>query len=385
MKVLVAHNRYRSALPSGENAVVEDDIKVLRAAGVDVVPLIEDSDEIPGLGLGGKLGVASGPVFNPAGVARMRRMLAVHRPDLVHLHNVFPLLSPWVVRASHEAGVPVVQTVHNFRQDCVAGSYFRDGQVCTDCTGLAIAMPAIVHGCYRTSRLQTIPMVIGRSAHRSTWLSVERYFVLTEYHAKFIKSMGVPADRIVIRPTSVKDPGEASPPGRDVLYVGRLDDAKGVELLLDAWAAAPSNGRRLVVAGDGPLRDRVAARAATANSISFVGRLDEKAVSASMKSAGVLALPSVCLEGLPRVAIEAMSHGRAIMAVDQGGLAAVIGSEAGWLLPPEPTVWAETLGRLDDVELRRRGAGARASFDAHYERTITTGQLLRTYSELIAP
>ena len=96
MKVLVAHNRYRSALPSGENAVVEDDISALRSAGVEVLPLIADSDSIPGLGIGGKLGVASGPIFNPAGVARMQRMLSVHRPDVVHVHNVFPLLSPWI-------------------------------------------------------------------------------------------------------------------------------------------------------------------------------------------------------------------------------------------------------------------------------------------------
>ncbi len=384
MKVLIAHNRYRSALPSGENSVVDDEIRLLRGAGVEVLPLIADSDDIPGLSLRGKLGVAAGPVVNLTGVARMRRMLEVHQPDLVHVHNVFPLLSPWIVRTAHDAGVPVVQTVHNFRQDCVAGTYFRDGQVCTDCKGRRVAMPALVHGCYRSSRAQTVPMVIGRSIHRSTWLSVERYLVLTDFHAAFLESLGVPADRIVIRPTSATDPGAGTTPGRDVLFVGRLDHEKGVELILDAWAARPADGRRLVVAGDGPLSSHVAARAAAGDSIDFVGRLEPDGVSAAMRAAGVVALPSVWLEGLPRVAVEAMAHGRPIMAVDHGGLATVVDRETGWLLPPQTSAWTRGLAALTDSELRLRGGGARRLFERRFDHVVTTRQLLATYDDLVA-
>ena len=384
MKVLVAHNRYRSGLPSGENSVVDDDIDLLRRSGVDVVPLIEESDSIADLGLRGKLGVAAGPVFNPAGVGRMRAMLATQRPDVVHVHNVFPLLSPWIVREAHEAGVPVVQTVHNFRQDCVSGTYFRDGQVCTDCTGHRLATPALRHGCYRGSRLQTLPMIVGRSTHRSTWRSVDRFLVLTAFHAAYLESLGIPADRIVVRPTSAPDPGVVGAPGRDVLFVGRLDAEKGVELLLDAWSKREPDSRRLVVVGDGPLAGLVSERATADPSIEYRGLLCSAEVATEMKAAGAVALPSVWLEGLPRVAIEAMAHGRPVLAVDHGGLSTVIDSESGWLLPADAGAWAAALGDLAELDVRRRGAGARRTYQARFNQAVTTGQLLATYEDVLA-
>ena len=384
MKVLVAHNRYRSNLPSGENTVVDDDIAALRAEGVEVLPLMEESDKIPSLGPAAKLGVASGPVYNPDGVRRMRTMLAVHQPDVVHIHNVFPLLSPWVIRAAHDADVPVVQTVHNFRRDCVAGTFFRDGGICTDCSGRRWATPAVRHGCYRGSRLQTLPMVVGRAMHESTWRSIDRFLVLTAFHAEQLAAVGVPEGRIIIRPTSAQDPGKVSAPGRDVLFAGRLDAEKGVELLLDAWALRPSDSRRLIIAGDGPLAALVEARAAGDPSITYVGRLTQDEVAAAMESAGVVALPSTCLEGLPRVAVQAMARGRALLVVGHGGLASLVDAASGWLLPPEVSAWADAMAHLDDSELLRRGAGARSCFEARYERTITTAQLLRTYNDVIA-
>jgi len=384
MKVLVAHNRYRSNLPSGENTVVDDDIAALRAEGVEVLPLMEESDKIPCLGPAAKLGVASGPVYNPDGVRRMRTMLAVHQPDVVHIHNVFPLLSPWVVRAAHNADVPVVQTVHNFRRDCVAGTFFRDGGICTDCSGRRWATPAIRYGCYRGSRMQTLPMVIGRAIHESTWRSIDRFLVLTAFHAEYLATLGVPEDRIVVRPTSVPDPGDIDPPGNDVLFVGRLDAEKGVALLLDAWERRPRDSRRLVIAGDGPLAEFVRTRAHRNPSITYVGRLAPHEVEAAMKSAAVVALPSVWLEGLPRVAVEAMARGRALIVVGHGGLASVVDSACGWVLPPDVPAWAAALGDLDDSELGRRGVGARSRFEARFERSITTALLLRAYGEVTA-
>lgn len=384
MKVLVAHNRYRSGLPSGENSVVDDDIDLLRRSGVDVVPLIEESDSIAELGLRGRLGVAAGPVYNPAGVGRMRAMLATQRPDVVHVHNVFPLLSPWIVREAHEVGVPVVQTVHNFRQDCVSGTYFRDGQVCTDCTGHRLATPALRHGCYRGSRLQTLPMIIGRSTHRSTWGSVDRFLVLTAFHAAYLESLGIPADRIVVRPTSAPDPGVVSAPGRDVLFVGRLDAEKGVELLLDAWSRHEPGSRHLVVVGDGPLSGLVSERAAADPTIEYRGLLCPADVATEMEAAAAVALPSVWLEGLPRVAIEAMAHGRPVLAVDHGGLSTVVDSDSGWLLPADACAWATAFSDLTELDVRRRGEGARRTYQARFNQAVTTGQLLATYEDVLA-
>src|SRR4051794_15577628 len=167
MRVLVAHNRYRASSPSGENQLVAAEIDLLRAGGVDVVPLLTDSDDLTGP-LGALRG-APGPIYSPSGVRGFKRLLAQTRPDVVHLHNVYPLISPYVVRVAARAGVPVVQTVHNYRHGCVNGLHLRDGHPCTDCLGTRLGLPAVRHGCYRDSRLQTVPMTIGQVVHRPTW------------------------------------------------------------------------------------------------------------------------------------------------------------------------------------------------------------------------
>ena len=166
MRVLVAHNRYRSSAPSGENRLVDAEIALLREAGIDVVPLVADSEDI-GSGTRGVLQAAPGPIYSPSGVRRFRRLLDDTGPDVVHLHNVYP--ADLAVRscgwpATH--GVPVVQTVHAYRHGCVNGLHLRDGRPCTDCLGTRLGLPAVRHGCYRGSRAQTVPMTIGQDVHR---------------------------------------------------------------------------------------------------------------------------------------------------------------------------------------------------------------------------
>src|SRR5581483_6752869 len=161
MRVMVVHNRYRSALPSGENAVVDQEIGWLRAAGVDVVPFLPSSDE---MSLWDKALLPVSPIWRPR-----RGTVRAARPDVVHLHNPYPLISPSIVRAAHAYGVPVVQTVHNYRHVCAAASFFRDGLPCHDCRGRVFAVPAIRHGCYRGSRAQSAVMATTLAVNRPTW------------------------------------------------------------------------------------------------------------------------------------------------------------------------------------------------------------------------
>src|SRR5215467_2643273 len=156
MKVVVAHNRYSSAQPSGENVMVDAEIAQLRAAGVEVVPFIRSSDEIASLPVTGKLLLPLSPVWAPGAQRELAAILRDHRPDVFHLHNPYPLLSPWVVRTAHAHGVPVVQTVHNYRHVCAAATFLRDGAVCRDCAGRRLAVPAVVHRCYRGSLPQSV-------------------------------------------------------------------------------------------------------------------------------------------------------------------------------------------------------------------------------------
>jgi glycosyltransferase involved in cell wall biosynthesis len=385
MRVLVAHNRYRSSAPSGENAVVEDDIKLLHEAGVDVLRMYEESDSIIDGGSLGMIRAATGPVYAPGGVRRFKRLLDDYRPDLIHIHNVYPLISPAVVRTAHRAGLPVVQTVHNYRHTCINALHFRDGAPCTDCVTSRLPSPAVRHRCYHGSLAQSTAMALGQVVHRSTWDLVDRYLVLSRFAADSLQAWGIPADRIVLRPTSARDPEPAGEPGRNILYVGRLSQEKGIDLLLDAWrrSRAGHTGWRLRVAGGGPMEDAVTAAAAAEPSIDYLGALAGAEVDAEYRAAGIVALPSRCFEGFPRVVAEALAHGRPVLASRLGSLATIIHPEFGLLADPTCDSWVNALDSLEGLDLRRLGAAGREHWQRWLSPSISRNTLLDTYRSAI--
>src|SRR2546429_8484212 len=198
MKVLVAHNRYSSAQPSGENTVVDAETAQLRAAGVEVVPCLRSSDEIGSLPLRQKALLPLGPIISPSAVKALRSVIASERPDIVHLHNPYPLISPWVVRTAQAHGLPVVQTVHNSRQVCANGLYFRDGHICHDCRGRAVPLPAVLHGCYRGPRAQSVLMATALTLHRGTWRGGDPLPSLTGAIAEDLRDFGIRGGRFTV-------------------------------------------------------------------------------------------------------------------------------------------------------------------------------------------
>jgi glycosyltransferase involved in cell wall biosynthesis len=359
MRVLVAHNAYRSSAPSGENAAVLRDVALLRDAGHDVRELARSSDdtsarELAGAGMG---------VRAPGPAAEFQSLLAEGwRPDVLHVHNVFPLLTTSPMRAARAHGVPVVTTLHNYRRTCAAGTHFRDGGICEDCTGHRVAWPALVHGCYRESRLQTVPVVLNQRLDRAIWADVDAVVALTPYMAARVRE-DAGNDCVVVRPTSVADPGEPSAPGEGAVFVGRLSVEKGADLLVRAWQAAGPPRTTLTVVGDGPDRDRVAALAAGTPGIRFLGRLDAARVAAEIRRAAVVVVPSLWYEGFPTVVAEALSHGRPVIACDNANMRTVVG-DSGWLAPPTPDGIAGILRDVlaDRLELARVAARARRRY-----------------------
>lgn len=381
MKVIVAHNRYQSAAPSGENRIVDSEIELLRSAGVTVVPFIEDSDELTGAPLPTLLSAAAGPVRSPRGVRRLRRLLDEHQPDVVHLHNAFPLISPWAIRTATGAGVPVVQTVHNYRHTCVAGTHLRDGRICEDCRLHAMPWPAVQHACYRGSRVQSALMGVGQVVHRSTWRLVSRFLAASPYMEERLVSIGIAADRIEWRPTFAEDVGATPLPATGgVAFVGRLEQAKGIELLLRAWTpAVAARWGRLDIAGDGPLAAVVSARAREDPTVHWHGALDAEGVREVMRRARLVALPSLWFEGFPRVAAEAMSVGRPLLLCTAAGFSQLANSGAGWALEADPASWTERLLLIDDAALAGAATASRGFYDARCSPEVGVEQLLRVY------
>jgi glycosyltransferase involved in cell wall biosynthesis len=336
MRVIVAHNRYRSALPSGENAIVHQEIGWLRAANVEVFPFLPASDE---MSLRDKAFLPISPIWAAPALTALARLIRATKPHVLHLHNPYPLISPWAVRTAHKLGVPVVQTVHNYRHVCASGNYFRSGGPCTECLGRRLALPAIRHACYRGSRAQSAVMAATLAVHRPTWRSVDRYLAPAVAIAEHLRLYGIPDDRITIRPHAVDDPGPFAAGGEGVLFAGRLSEEKGLRLLLDAWK--PSLGT-LRIAGDGPLRDLARPH--------WLGRLDRGGVADAIRACALVVVPSLVADVHPTIVIEALAHGRPVLGTRIGGIPELVG-DAGWVVQPNalaatlPVAITEALGR----------------------------------------
>ena len=371
MKVVVAHNRYSSAQPSGENRIVDTEIAQLRAAGVEVIPFLRSSDEIGTLPAVQKALLPVSPIRAAPAQRELAALIREHKPDLLHLHNPYPLISPWIVRTAHAHGLPVVHTVHNYRQVCANALYFRDGHICHDCRGRAFPLPAVVHSCYRGSRAQSAVMAAALAVHRGTWRSVDRYIALTGAIAEHLRDFGIPDERIVVKPNATPDPGPPTPLGEGFLFAARLSAEKGLPLLLDAWSRNPVGTLR--VAGDGPLRSLVESRP----DVVFLGPQDHEGVLAAMRASAVVLAPSTWHDVLPTVILEALAAGRPVLGTDLGGIPYLVG-DAGWTVPPTVDALAEALP-VAAAGAAERAPLARKRYESTFTPELITARLLDIY------
>lgn len=386
MKVVVAHNRYSSAQPSGENVMVDAEIEQLREIGVEVIPFIRSSDEIATMSPGRRLMLAASPIWARRTQEDLRALLETERPDVFHLHNPYPLLSPWVVRTAHAVGVPVVQTIHNYRHVCMAATFLRDGQLCRDCAGRRVPLPGVRYACYRGSRAQSAIMATSLAVHRNTWRSVDRYIALTAAIANYLRELGIPEERITIKPNAVADPGPppAAGLGEGVVFAGRLTAEKGVMLLLEAWSTFPEGELgSLRILGDGPLRGAVIDAAGQRNDVFFLGATDSAGVRQAMRSAALVVAPSTWEDVLPTVVIEALANGRPVLGTSLGGLPYLIGTysdePAGWVV--EPTVEALAAGlKTGLAEAAGLEKAARERYLATFSPEVVLDGLISAYN-----
>lgn len=381
VKVVIAHNRYSSAQPSGENSMVDNEIGQLTAAGVEVVPFQRSSDEIAELSLPKKLALAGSPIYSRGTQKRLARLIEAERPDVFHLHNPYPFLSPAVVRTAQRLGVPVVQTVHNYRQVCMSAMYFRDGHMCHDCRGKSFALPGIKHACYRGSRAQSVIMATTLAVNRGTWHGTDRFIALTEHIAAHLRDYGIEPERIRVKPNSIPDPGPHEQTGTGFLYLGRLTQDKGVDLLLEAWQRHPEHALdTLTIIGDGPRRELVEAAAARRADIDFVGPVPHEQIPGRLRSAAALVVPSLWEDVFPTVILEALSNGRPALTTDIGGPPKMIG-EAG--VVAQGTVESLAAGL---AELHGRAAAlskvAREKYLGSYSPEVVLSRQLDIYAEL---
>jgi glycosyltransferase involved in cell wall biosynthesis len=386
MRVLVVHNHYQQ--PGGEDRVFADECSMLTAHGHEVRSFTAHNDTIRS---DRPIATAARATWNGGMYRRVRALLRDRRADVMHCHNTFPLISPAVYYAARAHGVPVVQTLHNYRLLCPAAVFFRDGHQCERCLGHAVAWHGLAHGCYRGSRAATAAAVAAISTHRvlGTWTrEVAVYVALSEFaKAKFVQG-GVPENMIVVKPNFVHpDPGVGTGDGGFALFVGRLVPEKGVRTLLAAWERL-GEGFPLRIVGDGPIASEVEHAARRSRSIEWLGHRSPEDVAELMRRSTMLICPSEWCETFGRVVIEAFATGTPVIATRIGAIAELIDDgRTGRLLPSgDADALAEQVEMLlaDAPQRTYMRQQARSEFEARYTMARNHEMLAAVYRRATA-
>ena len=381
MRVLLVHNRYLER--GGEDAVVEAEQALLSQHGDEVMVYERSNTEIDSIG---RLDLAREVVWSKRTVEDVGRLIESFRPTVIHAHNTFPLVSPSLYWVAARFGVPVVQTLHNFRLLCPQAMFLRDGRVCEDCLG-RLPWRGIAHRCYRNSTTQsallTTMLLVHR--HRRTYQQkIARFIAMNSFCKQKFVAGGLPENRIAIKPNFVSDPGcpDADQARNGALFVGRLSYEKGLHVLSGALARLRDAQVRVIGTGPGANLLEGNPRAIR------MGFCERSTVLAEMKAASYLVVPSVCYENFPVTLAEAFACGLPVIASDTGSLAELIDDGQTGLLfrSGDEADLAEKMNWSNHhpEKMAEMGRNARAVYETKYTAERNYEQLSCIYRDALA-
>src|ERR1700733_2546032 len=309
---MLVHNRYQQ--PGGEDVVFRQERELLERAGHSVVTYHRSNWELDDSYIGIKqLALAGRTIWSHDTRAEFSEILRTAKPELIHIHNTFVVISPSIYAACQDAGIPVVQTLHNYRLFCPAATFFRNGKVCEECVEHTL-WRSVQHACYRDSRSATAAVALMLEVHRrrKTWTrDVNCYIALTEFARQKCVQGGLPPEKICVKPNfAYPDPGLHKCEGEYVMFAGRLAPKERIEILLKAWSLL-KNRIPLVIIGDGAPRKELEAEAARRGltGITFRGFLTHDETLEAMKRARMLVFSSSWYETFPLTIAEAFACG----------------------------------------------------------------------------
>ncbi|MFY9744083.1 MAG: glycosyltransferase [Candidatus Sulfotelmatobacter sp.] len=371
MKIILVHNSYQQ--PGGEDVIFEQEHKMLEDAGHQVVAYCRsnwDAEAYPGIRL---IGLAKRTIWSTDTRNDFARLLKQEKPDLVHVHNTFVMISPSIYSACSEANVPVVQTLHNYRLLCPAATFFRDGKVCEEC--LTSLWRGVEHACYRKSYSATAVVALMLASHRlrETWKREIACFVALSQFArnKFVQG-GLPEEKIFVKPNFVSpDPGARTGDGDYAVFVGRLSPGKRMHTVLEAWKRL-DHSIPLLIIGGGPNREELEAQAACKElaHVRFRGQLPREQTLAAINNARLLVFASEWYENFPVTLVEAFACSTPVICSRLGAMEEIVadGKTGIHFTPGDPedlarkVNWAWT----HPSETRIMGLAARKEYETKY-------------------
>lgn len=387
MKILLCHNHYQQR--GGEDESFAAEAAMLEDHGHEVLRFTLHNDSIREAN---PLATAARTLWNRDVYRELRQLMRRERPAVLHATNTFPLISPAAYYAAAAAGVPVVQSLRNYRLFCLNSYFLRQGAVCEDCLGKFVPWPGVVHGCYRDSRAASAVVAAMLTLHRTlpTWTRmVDRFFTLTDFaREKFVQG-GLPAERIAVKPNFLRvDPGAGAGRGGYAVFVGRLSPEKGIDTLLAAWQQVAGE-IPLKIVGDGPLEEQVRRAAAATAGIEWLGRRSTSEVLELLGEATLLVMPSIWYETFGRTIIEAYSRGTPVVASRIGALAElVVPGRTGLLFEPgsaaDLAAKVRELLATDPASRRQMRTIARQEFEHKYTAARNYDLLMNIYEDAIA-
>ncbi len=382
MRVLLVHNEYIQ--PGGEDVVATAEGSLLENHGHEVRRFIVSNRSLDRLS--DKLLTAWQAPYSGRSRRRMDAHIAEFNPDVVHVHNFFPILTPSIYDACNEAAVPVVQTLHNYRLVCPQALLLRNGKPCEKCVSGSL-YHAVLYGCYRGSRLASLvpARMVSINRRRGTWRGkVTRFIALTNFAKEKFVQGGLPADKIAVKPNFVADPAAKRETGavrrEGALFVGRLNAEKGIATLLRAWRdlAIP-----LRIIGDGPLADTI--RHCDDQAVKGLGQKARPEVIKEMRRAAFLIMPSECYESFPLVIAEAFATALPVITSRLGSMGEIIDDGVTGLhfQPGDPADLAAKVRWAVEhpLDMRRMGENARRIYEDRYTPEVNYRQLMAIYDE----
>ena len=388
--ILIAHNYYQ--IPGGEDTVVSNEKRLLEEHGHKVLLYTRNNTELKSMPLLHKLILPFTTLFNPKTFREVRQIIKQQNIQIVHVHNTLNLISPSIYYAAYSLGVPVIQTLHNFRMICPGATFYRDGHICEDCVKHGL-ISAIRHNCYRYSKVQTLACVLMTKLYRMTGIYRKIYYIcLTEFNKEKLLLLNVAGkkpvitpDHIFIKPNFTYENTQLSQSRRYFLYIGRIETIKGIDILIQAFCRMPQE--KLIIAGTGTELDKYKSMVDSldAKNITFYGFANRKELNTLLSSAKAVVITSQWYETFGMIIAEAFSSGVPVIAGNIGNIGNLVKSMENGLKFQynSPDALINAIDDFNHMDLVKMSNAAKKEYYQKYSPSNNYLQLLNIYKQIV--